>query len=172
MGSNVEGVHSGRKLRWVISITAFLAGLVIGLLLLREETEELTRENLARARTTWQSVEPAAYRIEYLLNQDSYVVTYRDGIVAEVVVNGRVPESIDYAMCGVNGIFSVLTMDLALRGDPSGPFVGRDPTMRVRYEPYWGFPEYYVRSGGGMKRSASIRVTDFDALSEGTSSAP
>lgn len=146
-----------------ISAGALLAGLLLGMWLLREPTEPLSVEGLARAKQRWRESGIADYALRYRMNRDVYVVTVEDGIVVAAEVNGQRPQTESLGSYSVEGLFELLALELENLTDPSGPFAGRGGSVlaRVRFHHRYGYVERYVRSAGGAGRGAAIEVLKF-----------
>lgn len=149
--------------RLVLSVAAFLAGLIAALVWVREPTAPLTESLLAEARQRWEQADIRNYSLRYRMHGSEYVVTVRGESVDSVTVNGQPSTSATPAAFGVPGLFETLAVELENRSDPAGPLAGQSETllMRARFHPELGYPERYIRSAGGGVRGASIEMLEF-----------
>ena len=145
---------------------AFVVGLGVAVLILREPTEPLTADSLHAARQLWREAAIDDYTLRYRMHGSEYAVIVRDDIVTEVTVNGQTPTSVDYRAYDVSGLFDTLEAEIENVTDPHGPFGGRPGAvlMRVRFNARLGYIERYLRSAGGHGRGAAIELIDFSAI--------
>lgn len=148
---------------WLLAAVAFALGIIVTLLINRQAMDTLTQERLDAARERWDAAAIDAYRIEYVMNGDTYIVTCRDGIVQDVTVNDKLPRSSSWGLYSVPGLFNVLQMDLENAADPKGPFRSGHVMLRVIFDDALGYTRRYLRSGGGP-RGATIEVRTFERL--------
>lgn len=137
---------------------AFLSTLVVIVLLVREPMTRLTLEQLASARRVWKEAGVHSYDLRYRMHGSAYDVSVRDGIVIDLRVNGQPSTTAQPRAYAVYGLFDTLALELDNLDDPAGPFAGRRDTvlMRVRFHERLGYPERYLRSGGGQARGVVI----------------
>lgn len=145
----------------VIAFGAFLLGLAAAVLYLREPTEPLTTEALARARTNWQAAQIRSYRISYNMFGSLYEVTVADGLVTELLLNGKIPAVSQPGAYSVPGLFETLEAELENIHDPSRP-LGEGVVARVRFQSELGYPLRYIRAGTGVSRGATIETVSFE----------
>jgi len=151
------------RLRWALACIAFIAGIVIALVSLREPMDTLSVESLEAARQRWRAAGMAVYEITYRMHGSVYAVQWRDGRVTKATVNDLPPTTPDLNVYSVSGLFDTLEQELENFTDPAGPFAGRAETIiaRVRFHPTLGYVERYLRSSSGQVRGASIEVINF-----------
>ena len=147
---------------FIIGMLAFAAGLVGTQLFFRGPMEQVTEESLERARQTWNAAQIRSYDVKYELNSDNYEVQVRDGIVIEVLANGTRPVSTNWSNYSIDGLFELLALELENLTNPHGPFGSQVNAVlaKVRFDDAFGYPAYYLRSGGGA-RQATVRVREF-----------
>lgn len=149
-----------------VSAVALVAGLLFGLIWMREPTVPMTAANLTAARDRWNDVGPSSYRLEYRMNRDIYHISVDDGIVIEATVNGQRPRMDDLGAYSMDGLFDLLQTELENISDPVGPFAGRAETVmaRVRFHPADGHIERYIRNSAGVARGAEVQILQFEPL--------
>ncbi len=137
---------------------AFLATLIAIILIVREPMTRLTPELLASARRMWRESGIRSYDLRYRMHGSVYDLSVRDGIVIDLRVNGQPSTTAQPRAYTVHGLFDTLALELDNLDDPAGPFAGRRGTvlMRVRFHERLGYPERYLRSGGGQARGVVI----------------
>jgi len=147
----------------LIMFGAFAVGLIAAFFWVRIPMTALTPECLAAARAKWDRAGIQSYDASYLMHGSAYDVKVRDGIVMEVLVDGRPATSADVRSYSMPGLFDLLELELENMSDPNGPFrFGLDTVVaRVRFHPEYGYVERYLRSGGGQHRGASVELTAF-----------
>jgi len=145
-------------------VAAFLATMLVMILVGRVPTEPLTGAALHDARRRWREAAVRDYDYHYRMHGSTYDVRVRNGVAAEVTVDGRKPSHVDAASLTVNGLFDVLALEVENLNDPHGPFgAQRETTIaRVRFNAALGYVEHYVRSAAGGGRAASIELIDFN----------
>lgn len=146
----------------LVACVAFALGLLVAVLIMREPMERLGEEALGAARTRWTQARIGGYDLRYEMNGSVFDVQVRDGIVVEVFVGGVRPVSADWGNYSVHGLFALLERELENLSDAAGPFGGHGAAVfaRVRFNDRLGYPERYLRSGGGA-RSARVQVRMF-----------
>lgn len=158
----------------IVSAVALLAGLLLGLIWMREPTVPLTMANLTAAKERWHDNGPSSYRLDYRMNRDIYQVTVDNGIVIEATVNGHTPRMDDLRAYSMEGLFDLLQTELENIADPAGPFSGRAETVmaRVRFHSVDGHVERYIRNSAGVARGAEVHVLQFHAQEADSLSRP
>jgi hypothetical protein len=147
-----------------------LAGFVVAFggwyWLKREPMEPLTDSALQAAESRWREIGIRDYHLVYRMNQSTYDVQVRDGVVSEVTVDGRRPYAADWRNYAVEGMFELLRLEVENLTDPAGPFAGQGAAIpaRVRFNEAAGYPERYLRGGGPAGRSAVIEVLRFEII--------
>ena len=149
----------------LVACVAFVLGLFVAVLVMREPMERLSEETLRAARIRWNQARIRGYDLRYEMNDSVFDVQVRDGIVVEVLVGGVRPVSADWRNYSVDGLFALLDRELENLQDAAGPFGGRGAAVfaKVRFNDRLGYPERYLRSGGGP-RSAHVQVLRFLAI--------
>lgn len=142
---------------------AFLAGLVLALLVFREPMEPLSAAALRDARLRWTNAGVTSYEIVYRMNGAEYAIDVRDGVVLRASVGGQRPSSQDWQLYSVEGLFDTLEQELDIPRSAGGSVSPAQPlVMRVRFHAELGYPQRYLRSGSGAVRGATIEVTRFE----------
>lgn len=153
------------KLNWALFCGAFTVGLLGAVLWLREPMGPFTAESLEAATQCWRGANIVDYRIFYRMHGSEYDVTVEDGLVADVLVDGRPPLAAELDMYSIPGLFRLLQMELENIHDPHGPFAAGNTQViaRVRFHPRLGYVERYLRSvawGLHSARPKRREVTD------------
>ncbi len=153
----------------ILAAGGLLLGCVSTLLYLREPMERLTPKTLKAAKLLWSQQGPRNYDLQYEMNGSEYDVQVRGGIVTEVLVNGVRPLSADWGNYAIDGLFSLLELEVDHLADPAGLFGGQGASVfaRVRFNDRLGYPERYLRSGGHVP-SATIQIRRFRAVAPDT----
>jgi len=152
-----------RRRNLIVAAVAFLLGLLAALLYLREPTVPLTYEALAEARQHWDDGGIESYRMTYRMHGSLYEVEVRDGLVAEITVNGRTLSIAQPSAYSIEGLFGILQLDLENMNDPSSPLGPGRMLARVRFQKRLGYPERYVRGGTGVSRGSTLEMLEFRA---------
>lgn len=141
---------------------AFLVGLIGTVLWLRVPAQRLTPELLEAARDRWREAAIDDYQLHYRMYGSEYRVRVESGIVVDMTVNGRPASTSDPAAYSIDGLLATLAQELDNLSDPTGPFAGRagNVIMRAHFHPELGYPERYLRSGGGG-RSVALEMLEF-----------
>lgn len=147
----------------VVAVTAFVVGGCGAILYLREPTEPLSPESLARARTHWQESGIQSYDVKYTMGGSLYEVRVRNGLVAELLVNKQVPTVAQPGAYSIPGLLDTLAAEWENKNDASKPF-GDNVVARVRFHRQWGYPERYVRGGTGVSRGGKIEMLEFKVV--------
>ena len=151
--------------RFIIAATVAVSVVGVGfLILVREPTAELTRENLEEAREKWEVSGVSDYRLAMLVRGATYEIRVVDGVVVSLIRDGVAATSHRPADYAVDGWFDTLERELELLEGPDNPFGGDRTTsfLRVRFHPRWGYVERYVRAIGGSGRSSELQVIAFE----------
>ncbi|MFQ5494601.1 MAG: hypothetical protein ACE5EX_04400 [Phycisphaerae bacterium] len=121
----------------LLACGAFGVGVVGALLVLREPTERLSADALAKAEARWRSAHLSNYDLRYRMHGSVYTVRVRGNIVTELEVNGQPARTGSAGEYSVTGLFKLLALELENLDDPRGPFAGRRDSvvMRVRFHP-------------------------------------
>lgn len=137
---------------------AFLTTLIAIVLMVREPMTRLTPELLESSRRLWKEAGVGSYDLSYRMHGSAYDLSVRDGIVIDLQVNGQGSTTADPRAYAIDGLFDTLSLELDNLDDPAGPFAGRRDSvlMRVRFHDRLGYPERYLRSGGGQARGVVI----------------
>lgn len=85
-----------------------------------------------------------------------YSVIVRADVVVEARMNGEPMHSAEVGLYSMEGLFSILRMELESVADANPP-----PAMRVRFDPADGHVVRYIRGAGGLGRSTSIEIESF-----------
>ena len=141
----------------IIAIAAFLAGLLATLLCLREPTVPLNEESLAQARAQWRNAGIRSYEARYKMHGSLYEVRVRNSLVEDFLVNGQTPSIAQVGAYSMDGLFDTLQTELENITDESGP-LGANVVARVRFDDRLGYPQRYIRSGGGLSRGSSLEM--------------
>jgi len=156
-----------RRRNVYIAFATFGLGVLAAVVWFREPTQPLTREALDAARQRWRDSGVRTYEARYRMNGSLCEVRCREGIVEDLIVDGRISNTAEVRSYSIDGLFDLLELEFANLHDPTGPFGENAPSMmaRVRFNVQFGYPERYVRSGGGgMARGASIEMVIFNRL--------
>ncbi|MCS6975492.1 MAG: DUF6174 domain-containing protein [Gemmatales bacterium] len=119
----------------------------------------LTAERLAQARQLWRTNGPANYDLEVSVKgktQGRYTIQVRQGKVTAATCDGQPFEKLDQAYpWTVSGLFEVvLQADLEELTRPDRrPFY-----TRVEFDPVYGHPTRYLRSGEGHQVQIEVKL--------------
>ncbi len=155
-----------RKRHVLIACTGFCLGAVLTLIYFREPTVPFTREATEDARRVWTQGGIKSYAAAYRMNASLYEVTVRNDLVESVAVDGVTPNATNLQTYSVSGLFDLLELELSNLSDSKGPFgpSGSMIVARVRFHPQWGYPERFLRAGGGTGQNATIEMVRFEVL--------
>lgn len=172
-------IRPRRRHRFWIPAIAILAVPLALVLVFRESTEPLTRENIENARRLWRSAGLQDYDLQLEVRTAGgtlarYDVSVRDGEVVRLWVNGLPAESRRPGDFSVPGLFETLEREAELAGEPNGPFsaTGAQAIMRVRFDENTGHLERYLRSVTGSRETMEIRTVSFKPVTQKQSSRP
>jgi hypothetical protein len=157
-----------RTPRWRWIATGLALGVIAALFYsLHEPGDSLTREGLAGARDRWQSQAPPSYKLEVTTGgatgaRQSIVV--RNGRVVSMTAAGAEAARSAWQYWSVDGLFGFLDTELTNAEHPHQAYgVGSgEVVLRVRFDPHWGYPEYFLRHVMGKKLSIEWRITAFE----------
>jgi len=149
----------------IIAASAFSLGLLAALLYLREPTVPLNKKSLVQARARWQNASIRSYDARYKMHGTLYEVRVRNGLVEDIMVNGRTPSIAQVGAYSMEGLFETLETELENITDEAGPF-GANVVARVHFHDRLGYPQRYIRSGSGLSRGSSLEMLDFKPLAE------
>jgi len=151
------------RINLALGIVAFISGVIIALIFVREPMSPLTAELLRAAREKWAAAKIVDYDIRYRMHGSVYEIRVRDGLVTAATVDGQTPRTSDVGAYTAEGLFETLAQELENLADPSGPFAGRPAvvTMRVRFNEHHGCVERYLRSAGRAGRPVAIELLEF-----------
>jgi len=155
------------KVHLVLWPSAFVAGLVGTLVVIREPTEPLTPSALNAARQQWRDSAVVNYDLSFAMHGSIYAVQIREGLVVHAEVNGRKPLTADLEAYSMDGLFDLLEQELENSAGPAGSLgssAGR-PLLRVRFNSKLGYIEKYLRSASSGMRGAAIELTHFARVS-------
>lgn len=154
------------KVKWGWMAAAFVVGLALAFLWLRQPTQPFTRERFETARERWREAGIDSYHLRYRMNASIYGVTVRDRIVTEVTVDGRAPHGGNRRLYSMDGLFETLQLELDNLTDPGGPFGAQADSViaRVHFHPTLGYIERYLRTSGGAGSGAAIELLEFTPL--------
>lgn len=157
-------MKSKTKMNIIIAMVAFPLGLVVAIVVMREPMEPLTDPALQIARQQWQHANLRDYQLHYEMNGSEYEVEVRNGLVENLLVNGKWSTAVDKQSYSATGLLDLMELELENRNDPGGPFASQKDTMiaRVRFNSKLGYVERYLRSGVGQAKGAFIKLIRFD----------
>ncbi len=157
-------MKSKTKMNVVIAMVAFPLGLVVAIVVMREPMEPLTNAAIQIARQQWQHADLRDYQLHYEMNGSEYEVEVRNGLVENLLVNGKTSSTADKKSYSATGLLDLMELELENLNDPGGPFSAQKNTMiaRVRFHPQLGYVERYLRSGMGQAKGAFIELIQFD----------
>lgn len=133
--------------------TAFVGGLIAALYVFRVPTVALSTDVLSAARQRWNSAGISDYDLDYLMHGMKYHVQVRQNIVTTARIDGQELHSAELGLYSMDGLFSLLAMELENAEDARPP-----PTLRVKFNAKHGHLERYIRGGSGLGRGTSIEV--------------
>ena len=156
------------KINVLLAGSAFVIGLVAALMVMREPMEPLTAESLRRGLNQWQHSGIKSYNLRYRMHGGEYDVQVRDGVVTQLLLNGRPPASAQRGSYSMEGLFDILGLEVENLSDPAGPFAANRNSIlaRVRFNKKFGYIERYLRSSGGFGRGAVIEMITFERVVE------
>jgi hypothetical protein len=150
----------GRRLG-ILMLTAAgfgILGAVVGILMVREPTESLTHDGLARARELWRGSGINSYDMIGSAYEKTIEIKVRGGAVQLFLLDGSPGSSQRPEDYTVSGLFDTMERELELFGgsDRAEGVPGGVAVLRVRFHQSLGSPERFVRSAGG--RSATFTI--------------
>ncbi len=157
----------GKKHTW-IAVAILVAGVFAAMIFSRQPMSGLTAESLEIARQKWRTSGIRSYELRYEMYEAEYFVRVREGVVLDLLRDGRETQTHQEAYYTVEGILDVLELELESRDDPKSPFGSSPETtfLRVRFHPEHGYVEQYLRAIGGTGRSQTIKLVEFKRLDD------
>jgi hypothetical protein len=156
-----------RRPPWFWIAGGLALGIVVTLLVfVREPGSTLTREGLAAARARWRAAAPADYDLDVAtggVTGARHHVEVRGGEVVGMTTGAAEASRSAWEYWSVEGLFGFLDAELANAEDPRayGGDAG-EVVLRVRFDPRYGYPAYFLRHVMGKKLSIEWKVTAFE----------
>lgn len=134
---------------------------------LREPSKPLDRAALATARSLWSERAPRSYVLELETEgamSGRHRIEVLDGEVAGMTTGGTAATPSAWTYWTVDGLFAMMEAELDNAASPRAAY-GVDAgevVLRARFDPEWGYPDFFLRHVMGSRQGVEWRVVRFE----------